>query len=39
VISRGEAAALIYQALVAQGALPPITANMTDANYIVGGTR
>jgi len=35
VISRGEAAALIYQALVAQGVLPPITDNTKDANYIV----
>lgn len=37
VISRGEAAALIYQALVAQGVLPPIAAHTADANYIVGG--
>ncbi|MBV8887421.1 MAG: S-layer homology domain-containing protein [Chroococcidiopsidaceae cyanobacterium CP_BM_RX_35] len=38
VISRGEAAALIYQALVTQGVLPPLAANTADANYIVGGT-
>ncbi|MBV9385249.1 MAG: S-layer homology domain-containing protein [Chroococcidiopsidaceae cyanobacterium CP_BM_ER_R8_30] len=37
VISRGEAAALIYQALVAQGVLPPLSAGTADANYIVGG--
>jgi hypothetical protein len=37
VISRGEAAALIYQALVAQEKLQPIAANTTVSNYIVGG--
>ena len=37
-ISQAEAAALIYQVLVAQGKLQPIATNTIAGSYIVGGT-
>ncbi|MBD2345099.1 fasciclin domain-containing protein [Anabaena subtropica] len=37
-LTRAEAAALLYQALVRQGQVQPLTSNVTAANYIVGGT-
>ncbi len=37
-LTRAEAAAHLYQALVAQGQLQPIAANLPAANYIVAGT-
>ncbi len=36
-LTRGEAAALLYQALVKQGQLPPLASNVAAANYIVAG--
>lgn len=35
ILSRGEAAAILHQALVNQGRLQPISSNMEAANYIV----
>lgn len=37
-LTRAEAAAHLYQALVAQGQLQPIAANLPAANYIVAGS-
>ncbi|MGI2909325.1 S-layer homology domain-containing protein [Tolypothrix sp. VBCCA 56010] len=37
-LTRGEAAALLYQALVRQGQLQPIASNLPAANYIVAGS-
>jgi len=37
-LTRAEAAALLYQALVRLGQVQPLPANVTAANYIVGGT-
>ncbi len=37
-LTRAEAAAHLYQALVRQGQLQPIAANLPAASYIVGGT-
>ncbi|MEM7581522.1 MAG: fasciclin domain-containing protein [Cyanobacteria bacterium P01_A01_bin.80] len=37
ILTRAEAVALLYQALVKQGQLQPIAANAIAANYIVGG--
>ena len=36
-LSRAQAAAYIYQALVKLGQQPPLTSNLAAANYIVGG--
>ena len=38
ILTRAEAAALIYQALVKQGQVQPLASNLTAANYIVAGT-
>lgn len=35
-LTRGEAAALLHQALVKQGALPPLASNVEATNYIAG---
>jgi uncharacterized surface protein with fasciclin (FAS1) repeats len=37
-LTRAEAAAFLYQALVRQGQLQPLATNVAAANYIVGGT-
>ncbi len=37
-VTRGEAAALLYQALVRQGQLQPLASNFPAANYIVAGS-
>lgn len=37
-LTRGEAAAILYQALVKQGQLQPIASNLPAANYIVAGS-
>jgi len=37
-LTRAEAAALLYQALVRQGQLQPIASNLPAANYIVAGS-
>ncbi|MBG1269380.1 fasciclin domain-containing protein [Nostoc sp. WHI] len=38
-LTRAEAAALLYQALVRQGQLQPIASNLPATQYIVGGTQ
>jgi uncharacterized surface protein with fasciclin (FAS1) repeats len=38
-LTRAEAAALLYQALVKQGRLQPIASNLPATQYIVGGTQ
>jgi len=38
-LTRAEAAALLYQALVKQGQLQPIASNLPATQYIVGGTQ
>lgn len=38
ILTRAEAAALIYQALVKQGQVQPLASNLPAANYIVAGT-
>lgn len=37
-ITRAEAAALLYQALVRQGRVQPVASNLTAAQYVVGAT-
>ncbi|ABA24421.1 Beta-Ig-H3/fasciclin [Trichormus variabilis ATCC 29413] len=37
-LTRGEAAAILYQALVRQGQVQPLPSNVAAANYVVGGT-
>lgn len=37
-LTRAEAAALLYQALVKQGQVPPLASNVAATNYIVGST-
>ncbi|MBD2503243.1 fasciclin domain-containing protein [Anabaena azotica] len=37
-LTRAEAAAILYQALVRQGRVQPLASNVAAANYIVGGT-
>lgn len=37
-LSRGEAAALLHQALVKQGAIPPLASNVEGSQYIAGPT-
>ncbi|BAB73518.1 fasciclin domain-containing protein [Anabaena sp. FACHB-709] len=37
-LTRGEAAAFLYQALVRQGQVQPLPSNVAAANYIVGGS-